>query len=224
MSTPATKPIEISATDARAIAHDAWLFGMPVVYIDIQKDTASHVSKAGDQAAPINQFAHYRKFPDASNRTVVGFNNDTLYSLASLDLSNEPIVLTVPEMGTRFWIMQVIDAWNNVPHAPGSRTAGSKGGHFAIIGPSWKGTLPPDVVPLRVPPNIAMLGGRTYTGGPDDYAAVHGIQDQYRLVPLSSWGKSYTAPGNVPLKDGVDTRTPVPKQVLDCRPRRSSTG
>ena len=87
-------------------------------------------------------------------------------------------MLSVPEMGTRFWIMQIIDAWNNVPHAPGSRTVGSKGGHFAIIGPSWKGTLPPDVVPLHVPTDIAMLGGRTYTGGPDDYTAVHAIQDQ----------------------------------------------
>ena len=73
---------------------------------------------------------------------MVGFNVDTLYSLAQLDLSTEPMVLSVPDMGNRFWVMQIIDAWNNVPHAPGSRTVGSKGGHFAIVGPTWKGTLP----------------------------------------------------------------------------------
>ena len=111
---------------------------MPLVYIEIQIDTGTHVSKAEKGHAPINQFVHYREFPDASNRTVVGFNVDTLYSLANLDLAKEPMVLSVPEMGTRFWVMQIIDAWNNVPHAPGSRTVGGKGGHFAIVGPTGK--------------------------------------------------------------------------------------
>ena len=136
----------------------------------------------------------------------------------SLDLSKEPMVLSVPDMGNRFWVMQIIDAWNNVPHAPGSRTVGSKGGHFAIVGPTWKGTLPEGVTELRVPTNLALIGGRTYTGGPDDYAAVHALQDQYTLVPLSSWGKPYTPPATVPLKEGVDAKTPVPKQVLALSP------
>ena len=148
----------------------------------------------------------------------MGFNVDTLYSLANLDLAKEPMVLSVPDMGTRFWVMQIIDAWNNVPHAPGSRTVGRKGGQFAIVGPSWKGTLPQGLTELRVPTNLVFIGGRTYTGGPDDYAAVHALQDQYKLVPLSSWGKDYTPPDNVPLKAGVDAKTPVPKQVLALSP------
>ena len=115
---------------------------MPLVYIEIQIDALTHVSKLEGTRAPINQFVHYRKFPDASNKTVVGFNVDTLYSLAQLDVSKEPMVLSVPEMGDRFWVMQIIDGWNNVPHAPGSRSVGGKGGNFAIVGPDWKGTLP----------------------------------------------------------------------------------
>ena len=169
-------------------------------------------------AASINQFVHYREFPDASNKAVVGFNVDTLYSLAQLDLSQQPMVLSVPEMGDRFWIMQIIDAWNNVPHAPGSRTVGGKGGVFAIVGPHWKGSLPKGVTELRVPTNLAMLGGRTFAAGPDDYAAVHALQDQYKLVPLSQWDKEYTPPDNVSLKAGVNTKTPVPKQVLAMSP------
>ena len=121
-------------------------------------------------------------------------------------------------MGNRYWIMQLIDAWNNVPHAPGSRTVGGKGGNFAIVGPGWKGTLPAGLTELRVPTTLAMIGGRTYTGGKDDYAAVHALQDQYTLVPLSDWGKNYTPPDNVPLKPGVDSKTPVPKQVLAMTP------
>ena len=179
--------LPISPDEARSIAQDAWIFGMPLVYIEIQMDTMTHVSKLEGTHAPINQFVHYREFPDASNKTVVGFNADTLYSLAQLDLSQESMVLSVPEMGDRFWIMQIIDAWNIVPYAPGSRTVGGKGGNFAIVGPAWKGTLPQGITEMRVPTNLAMIGGRTYTGDPDDYATVHALQDRYKLAPLSQF-------------------------------------
>ena len=78
---------QLSAQEARAIAQEAWVFGMPLVYIEIQIDLVTHVSKPEEPFAPINQFAHYREFPDASNKAVVGLNVDTLYSLAQLDLS-----------------------------------------------------------------------------------------------------------------------------------------
>ena len=69
-----------------------------------------------------------------------------------------------------------------------------------------------------MPTNITMIGGRTYTAGPDDYTAVHAIQDQYKLVPLSQWGKTYTPPAEVALKAGVSDE-PVPKQVLAMTPQ-----
>ena len=213
-----TSPQGLSPGEAKDIARDAWVFGMPLVYIELQLVTSSHAAKAEEGRAPVNQFAHYREFPDASNKTVVGFNVDTLYSFADLDLSSEPMVISIPEMGDRFWIMQLIDAWNNVPHAPGSRTVGSHGGNFAIVGPVWQEALPAGVTELRVPTNLILVGGRTYTGGVDDYAAVHALQDQYKLVPLSHWGTDYTPPENVPLKEDVDTTTPVPTQVLAMSP------
>jgi hypothetical protein len=204
---------EVSAEQARGLAQDAFLFGLPLVYIDTQVGVLSHVPKPEGARAPINQFAHYRAFPNASNKTVVGFNVDTLYSLAQLDVSEEPIVLSVPEMGDRFWIMQIIDGWNNVPQAPGSRTVGGAGGDFALTGPGWNGTLPDGVAHLPVPTGIAIIGGRIYTGGPDDYPAVHALQDGLRLVPLSAWGADYHARDEVPLKPGV-SEGPVGDQVM----------
>jgi hypothetical protein len=210
---PGLKPDE-----ARTLAQEAWVFGMPLVYIEKQIDALTHVTKPQGPLAPINQFAHYREFPDASNKSVVGFNVDTLYSLGQLDLTKGPMVLSIPEMGNRFWLMQLVDAWNNVPHAPGARTVGGKGGDFALVGPNWKGTLPPGLTELRIPTNLVLLAGRTYTANKDDYPAVHALQDQYKLVPLSEWGKAYTPPDNVPLKPGVDAKTPVTTQVLAMSP------
>jgi len=208
----------IPATDAKAIAEEGFVFGLPLVYIALQSDVMTNVAKPEGGRAPLNQFDHHREFPDARNNKIVGMNVDTLYSLAFLDLSTEPIVLVVPPMeGNRWWIMQTLDTWNDVPAAPGARTHGSKGGSFALVGPNFKGALPAGLEEIRLDSSIANIGGRTYTEGPSDYAAVNKIQDGYKLIPLSEWkgeGTSYTPPASVTVKPGVDAQAPIPKQVF----------
>jgi hypothetical protein len=87
------------------------------------------------------------------------------------------------------------EAWTNIFADPGTRTTGTGAGEFAIVGPNWHGELPPGVEEFRSSTNLVWLIGRTYcTGTPEDYAAVHAIQDQYKLVPLSAYGKPYTPP------------------------------
>jgi len=102
---------------ARELAQEAWLFGLPLVMFEKQFDYGTYATQPEATRAPVNQFVHYRQFVDASNRTVVGFNVDNLYSFASLDLAAEPMVLSIPGMGDRFWLMQIIDAWNGVGRA-----------------------------------------------------------------------------------------------------------
>ena len=188
------------------------------MYIAVQADVQTNVAKPEGGRAPFNQFDNHREFPDARNNKIVGMNVDTLYSIANVDLTAEPIVLSVPSIqGNRWWIMQIIDAWNDVPAAPGARTHGGKGGNFALVGPNFKGTLPAGLKEIRVDTSLVAIGGRTYTGGKADYSAVHKIQDQYKLIPLSQWksaGTSYIPPASVHVKPGIDARTPVPAQVF----------
>ena len=47
--------------------------------------------------------------------------------------------MSVPELGERYYLMQLVDAWTNVFDAPGTRTTGNGKGDFAIVGPGWKG-------------------------------------------------------------------------------------
>ena len=203
-----------NTAQAKAIAHEAYLFGLPLVYIQMGNDSQTHVTRPQGDFAPVNQFGHHRKFPDAKNNPVVGMNVDTLYSFGILDLGKEPIVLSVPPMGERFWIMQVIDGWNDVPSAPGARSAGGKGGNWVVVGPHWSGSLPETMQVIRVATGQAMIAGRIYTSGGSDYAKVHELQDQLKLTPLSKWGAHYQPPPDVPLKPGVDAKTPIPKQVF----------
>ena len=95
----------LTVDEARELAKDAWLFGLPLVMFEKQFDYGTYTTKPDGIRAPVNQFVHYRRFLDASNRTVVGFNVDNLYSFANLDLAPEPIVLSIPKMGDRFWLI-----------------------------------------------------------------------------------------------------------------------
>jgi hypothetical protein len=215
----AEKSLTTTPAQAQEISMNGFLFGVPLVYIALSADVGSNVPEPQGLRSPINQFAHYRTFPDATNREVVGPNRDTLYSFAWLDLSDEPMVLSVPEMGDRYWNMMVLDAWNDVPAAPGSRTEGSKGGDFAIMGPNWNGEIPEGLTAYRISSNIGAIGGRTYTTGtPDDITVVHALQDQYTLTPLSMWGTEYRPPVDVPVKPGVDASKTIPAQVMEMSP------
>jgi hypothetical protein len=199
-------------------AHDlgveAYMYGYPLVLMDATKQVGTNVPKAGENAAPLNQFGMKRSFPDDTFTTVVSPNADTLYSFAFLDLAKEPIVLSVPEMGNRYYLMQMLDAWTNVFASPGTRTTGSAKADFAIVGPQWAGTLPAGVRELKSPTNLVWIIGRTQTNGQADYSAVHAIQDKYKLTPLSALGKAYTPPDNVAVASSIDMKTPPVEQAF----------
>jgi hypothetical protein len=208
------KPKQIvSADEATEIAVEAYVFGYPLVLMDVTRQVMTAVPKAGALKAPVNQFIHVREFPDPTFTDVVSPNADTLYSSAWLDLTKEPIILSVPDVGKRYYLMEMLDSWTNVFASPGTRTTGNGRGDFAIVGPQWKGKLPADVKEIKSPTNMIWLLGRTQTNGKEDYAAVRSIQDQYKLTPLSSWGKDYTPPDNAPVAAGVDVKTPPEEQV-----------
>jgi hypothetical protein len=191
---------------------EAVVYGLPLVIMDLTRQKTSNVAKPEAFAAPVNQFAHVRAFPDSSFKDVVRANVDTLYSTAWLDLSREPIVLTVPDTRGRHYLMPMVDAWTNIFASPGKRTTGTKAGHFAITGPGWSGELPKGVQELKSPTNMVWVIGRTQTNGPKDYKAVHAVQDGYRLTPLSAFGKPYVAP-EAPVDPNIDMKTPPVAQL-----------
>ena len=109
--------------------------------------------------------------------------------------------------------MPMLSGWTNVFAVPGKRTTGTKAQKYAITGPDWKGMLPRGIEELKAPTNMVWVLGRTYcTGTPADYRAVHAIQDQYQLVPLSAYGRPYTPPPGK-VDPSIDMKTPVREQV-----------
>jgi hypothetical protein len=62
------------------------------------------------------------------------------------------------------------------------------------------------------------LAHRSHIGTPEDYKAVHELQDQCKLVPLSSYGKPYTPPEGK-VDPSIDMKMAVREQVnrMDAR-------
>jgi hypothetical protein len=194
---------------------DAYFYAYPIVSMDATMRQATNVPDASsvNMRAPVNQFAHVRKYPKADEKDVVRFNFDTLYSFAWLDLSKEPIILSVPDTQGRYYLLPMLDMWTDVFAVVGSRTTGTKAGSYAIVPPGWTGKLPDGVTTIVAPTPSVWILGRTQTNGPADYAAVNKIQDGYKLTPLSQWGKDYTPPRNVPTDPTIDNETPPQVQV-----------
>jgi hypothetical protein len=188
---------------------DAVAYGLPLMIADATKRVSTNVAAPEPGGhAPVNQFGNMAKYPSADNHDVVRMNVDTLYSFAFLDLTTEPMILSVPDTNGRYYLMPLIDAWTNVFASPGKRTTGTKAGNFAITGPNWSGTLPAGMTEYKSPTNMVMVAGRTQANGPADYAAVNAIQAKYKLTPLSAWGKPYKAPPGT-VDPNVDMSAPV---------------
>ncbi|MFN4175282.1 MAG: DUF1254 domain-containing protein, partial [Parachlamydiaceae bacterium] len=155
-----------------------------------------------------------REYPTAAFRDVTAPNADTLYTFGFIDVSNEPYVLHIPPMNdNRYYLFPLLSGWSDVFAAPGTRTIGDKGADIVITGPKWDGILPNGFIHYKSPTALVWLLGRTYSSGsPEDLAAVHKIQDQYSLKPLSAYDKPYTPPlGKV--DPTIDSKTAVRDQV-----------
>src|SRR5262245_60168091 len=208
-------PQAISDRQAYEIARDAYIYAYPIVTMDASMRQSTNVPNANTVPlrAPINQFAHARTYPRAEDRDVVRYNFDTLYSPVWLDLAPEPMILSVPDTGGRYYLMPMLDMWTDVFSVVGSRTTGNKAGNFALVAPGWNGALPDGITKIVAPTPTIWILGRTQTNGPADYENVHKVQDGYKLTPLSKWGTSYSAPENAPTDPAIDSKTPPFMQV-----------
>jgi hypothetical protein len=198
------------------IARDAYIYALPIVTMDVTMRQMTNVPDAATVPlrAPVNQLAHARAYPAPDDRSVVRFNFDTLYSMAWVDVAREPVVLSVPDMGDRYYLFQILDMWTDVFAVPGTRTSGNRAGRFAIVGPGWEGTLPEGIERIDAPTSLVWIIGRTQTNGRADFENVHRIQDQYALTPLSQLGKTYVPPPGAPPDPAIDARTEPSKQVV----------
>ncbi len=211
----ASNPIQAAENVFEAVpeAIDAYVYGYPLVTMEMTRRVMTNVREPEGTRAPMGQFVRMRQYPSAAFRDVTAPNADTLYTSAWIDVGKEPWVLSLPDAHDRYYLFPMLDGWTDVFQVPGKRTTGTGAQTYAITGPGWKGKLPAGVKEYKSPTALVWLLGRIYcTGTPEDYATVHKLQDQVSVVPLSSYGKPYTPPPGK-VDPSIDMKTAVREQV-----------
>ena len=204
---------KITPEEAHAIGVEAYVYFYPLLTMDITRKQFTNIEpgKAFGKG-PMNMFVSVPQYPPADFKGVVRSNFDTLYSIAWLDLTKEPLVIAAPDTAGRFYLLPMLDMWSDVFASPGWRTTGTDAAQFLVTPPGWTGTVPAGLNHLPAPTPFVWVIGRTKTDGAADYAAVHKIQAGYTVTPLSRMGKE-AEPVSVKIDSSVDMKTPPKIQV-----------
>lgn len=202
----------ITEQEAQSIARDAYIYFYPLVTMDVTRKQLTNVEPGKGLGSPMNVMFNVPAFPTADMRQVVRPNFDTLYSFVYLDLTKEPMVVSVPDTGGRYYLLPMLDMWTDVFASPGWRTTGTQAGNFLVTPRGWSGTIAAGFTQIEAPTPYVWIIGRTKTDGPPDYDAVHKIQAGYKITPLSEWGKA-PKPVEVKLDPSIDMKTPPKIQV-----------
>src|ERR1700760_3741328 len=190
----------LTADQARAIAVDAYIYFYPLITMDLTRKQSINMDKPEFGRGPMNTFVNVPAYPPADFKGVVRSNFDTLYSIAWLDLTKEPLVISAPDTAGRYYLLPMLDMWTDVFASPGWRTTGTQAGNFVVTPPGWRPDLrdrfidefklPKDTQRIEAPTPYVWGIGRTKTDGPADYDAVHKIQAGYKVALLSEFGRT----------------------------------
>jgi len=176
----AAAPADPGPIQAAILAAQAYIYGYPLMEYERVRQTVgtlntlySLTSFANPDVDPIWLSIGGGKRP----------NVDTFYTLAELDLSNGPVVLSIPDMGDRYFSFQLTDPYTNVSGYIGSRTTGSGPGNYAI---TWSGGPQVDIPgaqTVEVPYSSMLALGRTLAGDAADQEVARELIKQYVLSP-----------------------------------------
>jgi hypothetical protein len=202
----------ITEQEAQSIAADAYIYLYPLVTMDVTRKQLTNVEPGKGVGASMNTLFSFPAFPTADMRQVVRPNFDTLYTVGYLDLTKDPMVVSVPDTGGRYYLLPMLDMWSDVFASSGWRTTGTQAGNFLVTPRGWSGTVPAGFSQIEAPTPYVWIIGRTKTDGPPDYDAVHKIQAGYKITPLSEWGKP-PKPVEVKIDPSIDMKTPPKVQV-----------
>jgi len=186
--------IDIQASNVQQAARQAVMITLPL--FEMARMRAANTARkhplrgfAGDSPASrvrwLNQFTHTRRLRGPEDKEVVTPNNDTLFTNAWLDLSAGPVVINVPAMGQRYWVLGFLDAWTNPWAYAGRRMTGGEAQQLFVHGPAWRGEVPAGMHEISAPSDDVWVIGRILVDATtQDLAEVHALQDRFTLCRL----------------------------------------
>ncbi|MEO0883695.1 MAG: DUF1254 domain-containing protein [Pseudomonadota bacterium] len=195
----------LSLAEAEAIYDYAY----PLVIMKISQDVMFTVPFRPPTTP--NHFIHFKRLAQPEQRAVVLGNRNTLYSVGWVDLSKGPVIFEIPDMGDRYYVMPLLDAWTNTFRSLGSRTTGQGAQSYLLVNKTWGGEAPDGHEVITSPTNMVWITGRIQADSAEDAVEAAKLQTEYKLVTLEeSQGASDPFADYQPTFQAATVRLPVP--------------
>lgn len=188
--TPVTKPpfarqlgpfLSAQENLAYSLGVQAYIYGYPLVA------SAKTMTEMTQQRAPFNQFYYADSLATPAYRDIVTPNSDTLYMSAWLDLSQTPVLLSVPaNPQNRYFTVQMLDVYTNTFRNVSNRSTEQQATRYLVVGPHWKGQAPANTSVIAAPANTVWLIGRVEVKGEADLPQAVAFEKQIALTPADA--------------------------------------
>lgn len=184
----------------------AYIFGLPMTIFERERRIRLDPELIAAQAdvapvAPINQIGNMSSLATSDDILPYTPNNDTIYSGGIVELIDEPIIMTTPDILDRYWSVEVADTFLVNRFYLGSRANDGYGGNHAFVGPNFLGELPEGVVEHRMTYNSNIFALRIAVDKnnvDEDTKKVLELQKKFKLTSLSNWNKGFIGEAAVP--------------------------
>lgn len=154
-------------------------YAYPLVLMQVTQDLMFSVPFR-ERSHP-NNFIMFDELAKPKNQAVVLGNRNTLYCVGWVDLSKGPVVFEIPDMGDRYFVMPMLDAWTNTFVSVGSRTTGQQAQKYLLV---LAGTDFEEVAgyeTIVAPTSMVWITGRIQADSPEDAEQVALLQNAYVL-------------------------------------------
>lgn len=178
-----------SDNDFKAVVEEAYIYAFPMIMAyDVLHQYAIDTDSP-EYKAPFNHIKNEARVFTPKDTAVITPNSDTPYSMLTMDLRAEPIVLCVPKIEKeRYYSVQLISLYTFNFGYIGSRATGNEAGCYAVAGPHWKGEIPKGITKVfQSETDLAFGIYRTQLFNPADLDNVKKIQAEYKVQPLSAF-------------------------------------
>jgi hypothetical protein len=241
---PTARPItaaDISGTPAgtimtreyvETVARLAYIWGWPLVNNFNRAAAMAQLPEPGRiggvlPGSPPGYVSMLTDYIDEKERFVTCPNQDTVYGAGYQRLDSKPVIAQIPDFGDRFWLVQTADARTDSFCSIGKQH-GTKPGFYLLVGPNWKGQVPPGVTAVYCSPtDLAAVFPRVFQDDTrEDKAAIQPLLNQMLVYPLSEfdgkmksrdWKNVPSFP--TPAGGSGETKWVVPEKFFDQLPQ-----
>ena len=233
VTTPAGPDTRVKITEdyARLVARDAFFWSWPMVNVYNRRLTFKDLPQSGLMGGivpvgPPNRLSMLTDYIEPQERLVACPNQDVVYGFGLLALDQSPIVIQVPDFGSRFWVYQVVDLRTD-SFADLGKMYGTKPGFYLLVGPNWSGKVPKGITKVfRSKSNTGVVIPRVFQDDDDgDKKAVQAVLGGIEMYPLAQFDgtvkrRDWAALPKFPAQaqGEAETKWVVPDKVFDVLP------